>query len=480
MNEMFLSLIKKDKPEYIFLLLMYDEFYIETLRKIKEISPKTKIINFFTDDELRFHNYSRYFAPFIDHGITTYPPALKWAKSEHLANFHLIMYCCNIDIFKKINVQKKYDVSFIGQPTPERVSVIKYLIKKGIEVSIWGKKWDTIEGFSEISSNYRGYADDINRITNESKIILSFLLDDFNKGIQIKGRLTEVGGSGTFQIVTDNTLTKEMFVPGKDVAYFKNAEDLAKKISYYLKNEKEREDMAHNAYKKVISEFNWDTKFRKFFNSIKKTKPKQKWPENKSLILDVSSLQQSNLESLLKNMSEDSLTLVEGSVKFIPESEKMKKIAFKAGANVLLNDCLVSSKGLGEIFALKAHSSPDPKKISKAFPLSCFSFSKKFVKKNISLIKKIIEDRMVSPDSIDTVLAFPIINLPQKHTNSLNNTPNLISKKFEITLYSLLSNHKYLKLAGYSASLFSSLLLHGNLFILSSARENIQKFRRGI
>ena len=44
MQEIFLSLIKKEKPEYIFLNGRRDELTIETIERIKKLSPNTKII----------------------------------------------------------------------------------------------------------------------------------------------------------------------------------------------------------------------------------------------------------------------------------------------------------------------------------------------------------------------------------------------------------------------------------------------------
>src|SRR3990167_7036800 len=44
MQEIFLSLIKKEKPNYVFLNGRRDELTIETIEKIKKFSPNTKII----------------------------------------------------------------------------------------------------------------------------------------------------------------------------------------------------------------------------------------------------------------------------------------------------------------------------------------------------------------------------------------------------------------------------------------------------
>src|SRR3989344_6984660 len=58
MNLQFLDIVEKEKPDYILLWLIYEEFYPETLFKIKEISPRTKVINFCGDDDAQFYDYS--------------------------------------------------------------------------------------------------------------------------------------------------------------------------------------------------------------------------------------------------------------------------------------------------------------------------------------------------------------------------------------------------------------------------------------
>ena len=62
MNKRFLEVVKREQPDYVFLWLIYDEFYIDTLLKIKKISAKIKIINFFGDDDSLFDNFSRFYS----------------------------------------------------------------------------------------------------------------------------------------------------------------------------------------------------------------------------------------------------------------------------------------------------------------------------------------------------------------------------------------------------------------------------------
>src|SRR3989344_9098041 len=73
MQEIFLSLIKKEKPEYIFLNGRRDELTIGTIEKIKKISSNIKIIAVTGDDDRHFESLQRYIALFIDCTLSHHP-----------------------------------------------------------------------------------------------------------------------------------------------------------------------------------------------------------------------------------------------------------------------------------------------------------------------------------------------------------------------------------------------------------------------
>ncbi|MSS74270.1 hypothetical protein EXS72_01380, partial [Candidatus Pacearchaeota archaeon] len=82
MNKLFLQLVHKEKPDYLFLWLIYDEFYPKTLFAIKKISPKTKIINFCGDDDAQFQDYSVFNSFFVDYSLITHKEFIKNYKNK--------------------------------------------------------------------------------------------------------------------------------------------------------------------------------------------------------------------------------------------------------------------------------------------------------------------------------------------------------------------------------------------------------------
>ena len=49
----------------------------------------------------------------------------------------------------------------------------------------------------------------------------------------------------------------EFFEPGVDFDYYTSEEELIEKTYYYLSHEKERKEIAHNAFEKTAREFNY-------------------------------------------------------------------------------------------------------------------------------------------------------------------------------------------------------------------------------
>ena len=59
--------------------------------------------------------------------------------------------------------------------------------------------------------------------------------------LQIKGRDFEIPACGGFLLTQDNPELYEYFEPGKEIAVYSDADDLADKIEYYLSHDAERE-----------------------------------------------------------------------------------------------------------------------------------------------------------------------------------------------------------------------------------------------
>jgi len=265
MNYNFLELIKKEKPDHVFLWLISDEFYIETLLKIKEISPGTKIINYCCDDDSLFDYYSYYYSLFIDYFLVTHKEYLK-----QYINKAFLFLSIDTETFKPLNVEKIYDVTFVGTPKIDRPEFIKYLMEKGINLKVFGQGWENFPEFKKVYGGVPG-SEEYNKIINQSKINLCFTKNP-HRDKHINQRPFEIAASKSFFIMEYSPGYLDFFKKGEELIMFKTKEELLERISYYLKNKKERIEIANNAYHKVLKNYSMDKNLYNFFKKIEKDK----------------------------------------------------------------------------------------------------------------------------------------------------------------------------------------------------------------
>ena len=150
MNTRFLAMVKREQPDYVFLWLIYDEFTIDTILHIKKISPQSKVVNFFGDDDALFYSSSRYYGKIFDGALVNQRDFLSSYKREGIPNV-FITYWVNMDHFRPLKLTKKYDVTFIGTPKRDRYEHIMFLLQQGIDVRVFGSGW---ERYPELRQRY--------------------------------------------------------------------------------------------------------------------------------------------------------------------------------------------------------------------------------------------------------------------------------------------------------------------------------------
>ncbi len=131
-------------------------------------------------------------------------------------------------VHRRMNVPKKYDVSFVGNIHPNRKPFLERLQKK-FQVHV-----------------ERAFMDDMVRIFNRSKIVLNLGIGP--TGIQ--QRVFEALSCGSFLLTNEIPKADRLFENYKHLVYFneENSEDL---IAYYLEHNDEREFIARQGYEEV-------------------------------------------------------------------------------------------------------------------------------------------------------------------------------------------------------------------------------------
>jgi hypothetical protein len=268
LNERFLDILREEKPDYLLFGQRYNEIDVGTIRKIKEISPQTKTIIEHGDDDYRFDDWGRYYALFFDYIITTKLETEIYTKDK--INRAVFLHGINPNFFRKMDVKKEYDVTFIGRPTADRPEYLKFLKENGVNITLFGGGW---EKYSDLQNIYQGvlYNEDFPKIINQSKINLNFSKTLYKKGAsgQLKSRIFEVPSCGSFML-NEFTTTNIEFINNTKEINFKTKEELLEKINYYLNHEKERENIAKKVQKYIVKHYSWESLLSEFFKKIDK------------------------------------------------------------------------------------------------------------------------------------------------------------------------------------------------------------------
>ncbi|MCG2711055.1 MAG: DUF3880 domain-containing protein, partial [Candidatus Omnitrophica bacterium] len=133
MNRELLEIVRREKPELVFFIPHTDQFIPEIT---DEINRYTITLGYLFDDTWRI-KYSRFWARHFKFITTSDINGLRKFKEAGFTNVIYSPFACNPDVYRKMNLPKKYDVTFLGQYHPYREWLINYLRRSGINVGVW-------------------------------------------------------------------------------------------------------------------------------------------------------------------------------------------------------------------------------------------------------------------------------------------------------------------------------------------------------
>ena len=274
MNQELLSLVKESRPDLVMFSLYTNQFIPEM---VDELRKYTKTLCFFHDDGWRVE-FSRFWARHFDWFTT--PDSYRVPRYRHLGYNNVIHfpYACNPAIYKKLDLPKKYDVSFVGATHPYRKWLIGKLKKAGIQVYTAGLGWPV----GPLTH------DEMVRVINQSKINLSlsnciswdlrYLISSHRHLIntlqaaknveQIKARPFEINGCGGFQLSHYVEGLEHYYEIGQEIAIYMDVDDLIRKVRYYLSYEDERQAIANRGYQRTLAEHTYTQRFQSVFDRM--------------------------------------------------------------------------------------------------------------------------------------------------------------------------------------------------------------------
>ncbi|EKD67672.1 MAG: hypothetical protein ACD_48C00274G0002 [uncultured bacterium] len=295
MNKKIIDVVRSEKPDLCFFFLFENEFDLETIKEITQHSG-SKTFAWFSDDQWRFNNYSRYYAPCFDWISTTDKRAVEKYKKIGVTNVIKTQWACNHFLYhpkdlRHIGEPVLNTVTFIGQPHGNRKKVIRALQKKQFPVVCYGNGWpqgrisqekminmferskinlnltkvSTVRRFPNVVYLLLCKENGVIKLRSWKKIWEDFAIVFQKTREQIKGRNFEVPGCGGFLLTGYAEDLEDYYVDSKEIVMFRGGRDLAKKIAYYSVHSEERKCIAKAGYERTIKDHTYEKRFLELF-----------------------------------------------------------------------------------------------------------------------------------------------------------------------------------------------------------------------
>lgn len=295
MNKKILKISKN--YNIIFFFAYKNDFKLNTLKTLKN-NQNLKTICWMSDDDWRYEIYSRKFINHFDLIVTTYNSAFKKYKRDGEKNIFLSQWPSSPIANINDNIEKKIDVSFVGQRYGNRDKYIKSIDNNKLDLKVYGKGWNNYNFYngdikniflnSKINLNFTNSSTGIS-IKNLAKVIFNKSTDQkinlnkfsempkiFNNLIlsnktQIKSRPFEIMACKSFLLSEYSDGLLNYFEAEKDFDYFIDEKQLKEKINYYLVNREKREFIAKNGFQKILKYHSFEKRFSELFNFLNLT-----------------------------------------------------------------------------------------------------------------------------------------------------------------------------------------------------------------
>lgn len=170
--------------------------------------------------------------------------------AENLETFSKYIYINGIDQFPLISPYLAYVGFFIAREyaSRERVYILNKLAEK-FSVTLYNSADDKSVLKGVRLHEAVEYENEAPKVFFSSKINLNFSVRSIERGIPL--RCFDIMGVGGFLMSNYQEAFDELFVPGKEMVYFKSEEELMDLTRFYLTHEEERLRIAMGGFKAV-------------------------------------------------------------------------------------------------------------------------------------------------------------------------------------------------------------------------------------
>ena len=248
---------------------------LNTLDAFRSINKNLILSQWNEDPVMPSLNYSKQnisniklYSDFVDHNfITTDPSILNKTINKNNFNFFFVPVDKNIESFEVYQMKPKKDLFYAMSHGVNRAT-----LKEGVEDNRINFLNKLVNKIPNIKYDFYGFANkqpiwgnDFNNSLINSKMGLNLSRGKPTKYYS-SNRIASIMGNGLLTFIDEKVQMSDFFNKN-EIIFYKNINDLADKIKFYSKNDKNRIKIARNGKKKYFKLFN-ETKITKYFIDI--------------------------------------------------------------------------------------------------------------------------------------------------------------------------------------------------------------------
>lgn len=262
--ELFEQLEFKNKlPDILLMQTWAWRIDVNSLLKLKEKYENLKVINISMDDRHTFFHNGKPskgtfgLIPALDLSLNAAPEVVNWYLKENVPSL-FFPEASSLDFFYPLNIEKKYDVGFVGANYGIRKKIVESLKNNGVSVECYGNGWE----------NGRLPMNETNTFFNECKIILGVGTIGFCQDFYaLKLRDFDATLSGSCYI-THRNKDLELLFDENEIVLCQSIDEFVTKIQFLLKNNDVLEDRGKQAYIRTRDFHTYENRFNELFSKL--------------------------------------------------------------------------------------------------------------------------------------------------------------------------------------------------------------------
>ena len=165
----------------------------------------------------------------------------------------------NPEIHRPWDLEKRFDVSFVGQRYGNRPEILRRLGGEGIAVAAFGAGWPGGPLPTE----------EMVRIYSQSRINLGFAgVDGYAGAYCLKGRDFEIPMSGGLYLTEHHPELESVYAVGKEIVTYRDFASLVAKVRHLLSHPEEAEAIRRAGFERARRDHSWESRFARVFTLL--------------------------------------------------------------------------------------------------------------------------------------------------------------------------------------------------------------------